>query len=240
MTGIRAVLFDVDGTLLDSNDAHAHAWLDALRGHGKDVPYERIRALIGMGSDHLLRELADIDADSPEGRRLVERRSAVFKAHYLPDLGPLPGARMLVDRVRSRGLRCVVVTSSSAAEIADLLRAAAVADLVDVIVSADDADRSKPSPDLVEVALERLGLRPDEAILVGDTPYDVIAAKEAGVACIALRSGGYRDRELASAIAIYGGPAELASRLDDSPIIRGVEEGRMLRTTRAGRAAARG
>src|SRR5678815_3667765 len=106
MARVRAVLFDIDGTLLDSNDAHAHAWLDALRGHGKNVPFDLLRSKIGMGGDKLLREVADIDDESIEGRSITERRIALLKAHYLPDIGPLPGARALVDRLRSRGLVC--------------------------------------------------------------------------------------------------------------------------------------
>src|SRR6187549_1427258 len=114
MAHVRAVLLDIDGTLLDSNDAHAHAWLDALRGHGKNVPFDLVRSKIGMGGDKLLREVADIDEDSVEGRSITDRRIAIFKAHYLPDIGPLPGARAIVDRLRSRGLICAAVTSAKA------------------------------------------------------------------------------------------------------------------------------
>ncbi|MCL2723258.1 MAG: HAD family hydrolase [Polyangiaceae bacterium] len=244
MARIRAVLFDVDGTLLDSNDAHAHAWLDALRGHGKSFPFEQVRSRIGMGSARLLRELVNVDADSLEGRALVEHRSAIFKAHYLPDLGPLPGARVLVDRIRSRGLSCVAVTWSSASDLVDLLRVAAVADLMDHVVTSDDVDQTKPDPDLVEAALARASVSAEEAVFVGDTPYDIALANHAGVAAIALRSGGWKDAELEGAVAIYDGPAELASRLDHSPICQGLDEEavgvRRYAGLRARRAAMRG
>src|SRR3954453_19348968 len=98
MARIRAVLFDIDGTLLDSNDAHAHAWLDALRGHGRSVPFDLLRSKIGMNVEKLLRDIAGIDANSVEGRSINERRAAILKAHYLSDTGPFPGARVLVDR----------------------------------------------------------------------------------------------------------------------------------------------
>ena len=219
MARIRAVLFDIDGTLLDSNDAHAHAWLDSLRGHGRNVPFDLVRSKIGMGGDKLLAEVADIDHESVEGRAISERRSMIFKAHYLPDLGPFHGSRVLVDRLRSRGLVCAAVSSSSSEDIADLLRAAGGADLMDVVVSADDADRSKPDPDLVEIALDRIGVLPAEALMIGDTPYDIAAGERAGVPVVALRcGGGWTDHDLAGAIAIYDNPADLSSQLDRSPL----------------------
>ena len=238
MARVRAVLFDIDGTLLDSNDAHAHAWLDALRGHGINVPWDLVRRKIGMGGDKLLREVASIDHESVDGRSIAERRVALLKSHYLPDVGPFAGARVLVDRVRSRGMTCAAVTSASAADAADLLRAAAVADLMDHVVTADDADASKPDPDLVEIALDRLGLAPTEAMMIGDTPYDVEAAVRAGVPVIAFRSGGWKDEDLAGAIAIYDGPADMSAQLDRTPLVQGFDENELSSMTRV-RARAR-
>lgn len=224
MARIRAVLFDIDGTLLDSNDAHAHAWIDALRGHGTSVPFETVRSKIGMGGDKLLRAVAGIDVRSPEGRSINERRAAVLKQLYLPDVGPLPGARVLVDSLRSRGLTCVVVTSSTAADVADLLRTAAVADLIDGVITSDDADRSKPDPDLVAVALHQMRIGPSDAILVGDTPFDVEAGTRAGVGVVAFRSGGWKDADLDGALAIYDGPADLARHLEQSVFARHMDD----------------
>ena len=219
MARIRAVLFDIDGTLLDSNDAHAHAWLDCLRGHGRNVPFELVRSKIGMGGDKLLPQVAGLDAESVEGRAISDRRTMIMKAHYLPDVGPFHGSRVLVDRVRSRGLTCAAVSSASGDEIAELLSAAGVADLMDFVVSGDDADRSKPDPDLVAIALDRVGVSASEAIMIGDTPYDIQAATRAGVGSIALRcGGGWSDRDFAGALAIYDDPADLSSKLDSSPI----------------------
>ena len=224
MTRIRAVLFDIDGTLLDSNDAHAHAWLDALRGHGKDVPFDLVRSKIGKGGDKLLMELAGIDDGSPEGKVLSARRTAVFKAHYLPDLGPTPGGRALIERLRSRGLARAIVTSAGGDELADLMRQAAVVGMFDVLITSDDAEHSKPDPDLVKIALDKLNVGPREAVMIGDTPYDITAAARAGVSTIAFRSGGWKDRDLDGAIAIYDHPADLLSRLDQSPLALGVED----------------
>ncbi|MBN9167342.1 MAG: hydrolase [Myxococcales bacterium 68-20] len=238
MARIRAVLFDIDGTLLDSNDAHAHAWLDSLRGHGRNVPFEKLRSKIGMGGDKLLSEIAAIDHASVEGISISERRGMIFKAHYLPDLGPFHGARVLVDRLRSRGLVCAAVSSASASDIADLLRAAGVADLIDVVVSRDDADQSKPSPDLIEIALDRVDVTAAEALLIGDSPYDVEAGERAGVPVVALRCGGWSDSDLAGAIAIYDDPAALSSELDRSPLALDREsEPPSLRRTRTRRVA---
>jgi phosphoglycolate phosphatase-like HAD superfamily hydrolase len=219
MARIRAVLFDIDGTLLDSNDAHAHAWLDSLRGHGRNVPFEHVRSKIGMGGDKLLAAVASIDHESELGLSIAERRGVIFKAHYLPDLGPFHGSRVLVDRLRSRGLVCAAVSSASGNDIADLLRAAGVADLMDFVISADDVDRSKPDPDLVEVALDRVGVSAEEALMIGDTPYDIEAGERAGVAVVAVRCGGvWTDKDLRSAIAIYDDPADLSTQLDRSPL----------------------
>ena len=222
MARIRAVLFDIDGTLLDSNDAHAHAWLDALRGHGKDVPFDLVRSKIGKGGDKLLMEVAGIDDESPEGKLLGERRVAVFKAHYLPDLGPTPGGRALIERLRARGLARAIVTSASGDELADLMRQAAVVGMFDALITSDDAENSKPDPDLVTAALEKLGVGPREAVMIGDTPYDITAAARAGVSTIAFRSGGWKDRDLDGAIAIYDHPADLLARIDQSPLALGV------------------
>jgi phosphoglycolate phosphatase-like HAD superfamily hydrolase len=216
MARVHAVLFDIDGTLLDSNDAQAHAWLDSLRGHGRSVAFERVRSKIGMGAARLLFDLTGIEHTSVEGHSIAERRTAILKSYYLPDVGPFHGARMLVDRLRSRGLVCAALSpSASAGAVLDLLRAAGVADLIDVVVSSDDAD---PEENLVRSALERIGVPPQEAILVGDTPFDIEAGRRAGVGVVALRcGGGFSDHELAGAIAIYDDPAALSARLDNSP-----------------------
>lgn len=219
MARIRAVLFDIDGTLLESNDAHAHAWVEALRGHGHEIPFERVRPKIGMGGDKLLADLLAIDDDSTLGKAIKTSRASIMKASYLGDLGPFHGARMLVDMLRSRGLVCVAVSSASADDIADLLRAAGVADLMHEVVCADDADASKPDPDLIQVALDRLEIFADEAIMLGDTPYDIEAANRANVMAIAFRCGGHwTDRDFHGAVAIFDDPADLAAHLDNSPL----------------------
>jgi HAD superfamily hydrolase (TIGR01509 family) len=215
----RGVILDVDGTLLDSNDAHARAWVVALAEHGHRVPFERVRPMIGMGGDKVLPELVGIEEDSPEGRSISTRRGEIFRTRYLPTLRAFPRVRELVARLEQRGDRVVVASSASEEDLGALLDRVGLRRLVDGATSKDDADRSKPDPDVVRAALGRLGMAPASVVMVGDTPYDVEAAKRAGVPTVALRSGGgWRDADFAGAAAIYDDAADLLAHLDQSPL----------------------
>lgn len=218
MRQFRGVIFDVDGTLVDSNDAHARAWTAALNEHGHDVRFEQVRKLIGMGSDHLLPETTNIEKASDQGQAIVQRRGQIFKEQYLPTIKPLPGAHDLVQRLHDDGVQLVVASSATKEELGALLTIAQVADLLPEQTSADDAKQSKPAPDIVLVALQRLGVSPEDAVMVGDTPYDIQAAHKAGVRVIALRCGGWQDEELAGALAIYDDPADLLVHYAESPL----------------------
>jgi HAD superfamily hydrolase (TIGR01509 family) len=220
---IRGVIFDVDGTLVDSNDAHARAWADALAEAGHRVPVERIRPLIGMGGDKLMREAAGIDADGAEGQSIVRRRGAIFRQEHVPRLRPFEGARDLCLALRARARKLAVASSAEDKDLDPLLRIAGVQDLLEGRASGDDAEASKPDPDIVLAALRDLACPSSDAILVGDTPYDVEAARRAGVACIGFRCGGWDDRGLAGAIAVYDGPLDLLANLASSPLVRGTD-----------------
>lgn len=220
MAHIQAVILDVDGTLVDSNDAHAQAWADALHAYGYDVETQRIRQLIGMGGDNLLPEVASLNKDSQQGSQISKRRSEVFKARYLAQVRPLPGARALITRLRDEGLKLIVASSAKADELEQLLAIAEVGALLPERTSADDVAHSKPDPDIIHVALEQLSLPASQAIMIGDTPYDLQAASKAGVKFIAFRSGGWSDPDLAGALAIYDTPADLLAHYDESPIAR--------------------
>jgi HAD superfamily hydrolase (TIGR01509 family) len=211
----RGVLLDVDGTLLDSNHAHARAWEEALLEEGFTPGFDRIRRLIGMGGDKVVPLLTGIPDEDPRAERLKERRGQIFRTRYLSRLRPFPVARTLLEELGRRGLVRVVATSASADDLAALLEQGGFSDQIDATVSSDDVDRSKPDPDIVATALEKAQLRPDEAVLVGDTPYDVAAARRAGVDAIAVRSGGWRDEELEGAIVIVDDVATLHARLDE-------------------------
>lgn len=218
MAQLRAVILDVDGTLVDSNDAHALAWVDAFAEAGHRVDYDHVRRLIGKGGDKLMPEVSGVEKESEEGEQISARRSTIFKERYLPSLRPFPRTRELLQRMRASGLRLVVASSAQGDELDPLLAVAGAGDLVGGKTSSSDAENSKPDPDIVEAALAKAGLRPDECLMLGDTPYDIEAAGKAGVDVIALRCGGWGDRELAAARAIYADPADLLARYDESPL----------------------
>lgn len=219
---VTTVLFDVDGTLVNSNDAHAHAWVRAFAEHDINVTFEAVRRLIGMGGDQLMPRVSGIDADSPAGERIRESRAAIFMRDYLPQLTPFTDAGALVSAIAARGYRSVAASSASKDELAPLLSIAGAERLLDAATSSDDAERSKPHPDIVTAALERAHASADEAVLIGDTPYDIEAGARAGVRVIAFRCGGWHDAELAGAVACYDGPWDLLARLESSPIARRV------------------
>jgi len=216
----RAVIFDVDGTLVDSNDAHAQAWVRALGERGRRVEFSRVRPLIGMGSDKLLPAVAGLAADSREGRAIVDRRREIFLDEYVPRLRPTRGARELLEWLRDDRLDLYVASSANADELEPLLRVAGADKMIESAASSDAAPRSKPDPDIVRAALDRTGCPAGDVIMIGDTPYDVEAALRAGISIIALRSGGWSDRDLAGAAAIYQDPADLLDHYDVSPFKR--------------------
>ena len=220
MALVHGAILDVDGTLVDSNDAHARAWVEAFRDLGFDVPYEKVRPLIGMGGDNLLPVAVGIEEDDPRGERLSKRRGEIFKEKYLRTLKPFPGTRALLKRLRREGLELAVASSASKDDLKPLLEIAQAADLIDSKTSSDDAENSKPDPDIIQAALKRLGMSPGDALMLGDTPYDIEAAGRAGVKTVAFRCGGWKDDGLKGAIAIYDGPADLLARFDGSPFAR--------------------
>lgn len=215
---LRVVLLDIDGTLIDSNDAHARAWVDAGAELGYRIPFDEVRPLIGMGGDKVMPQVIGIESESPDGKAFSERRSAIFKERYLPGIRAFPGTRDLVERIREAGLSVVIATSANRDEMKGLLQAAGVEDLIDDATSSSDADESKPDPDIVEAALETAGVDAGAAIMIGDTPYDVAASTRAGVGIIALRCGGWSDETLRGARAVYADPADLLANWDASPL----------------------
>lgn len=212
----RAVLLDIDGTLVDSNDAHARSWVDGLGEASHHCPFEEVRPLIGMGSDKLLERLLGLKKESPEGEALARRIGEIFLERYLPGVKPFPGVRDLLLRLRKDGLQLVAATSAERDKLHRLLEIAGVADLISDTASSQDVANSKPDPDIIHAALEQCTCPPEQVVMIGDTPYDLEACARAGIPCIAFRCGGWSDADLSGALAIYDGPADLLERYDAS------------------------
>jgi HAD superfamily hydrolase (TIGR01509 family) len=217
---IRGVLLDVDGSLLDSNDAHAEAFVRALAECGVNVPFAKVRRCIGMGSDKLLQAAAGLSKEDPRAEAVKKRKGEIFQSEYLSRLRPTPGARDLLLHLRDIGLKRVVASSAHGDELKKLMEQAGVADLVQEETSSSEVERSKPDPDIIHAALGKIALLPAEVVLLGDTPYDVEAGRKAGVGVIGVRCGGWSDAELAGALAVYADPAELLAWLAESPLAR--------------------
>jgi phosphoglycolate phosphatase-like HAD superfamily hydrolase len=211
-----AVILDVDGTLVDSNDAHARAWVEAFAEHGIAVPFEKVRRAIGMGGDKLMPFVAGIRDDSDPGRRISERRAEIFRTKYLPTVRPFPRVRELIERFLADELKLAVASSAKEDELDTLLDVAGVADVIGPRTSSDDADRSKPDPDIVHAALKQTGCEKEQTIMLGDTPYDLKAASRAGIAFVGVECGGWSRDDLTGAVEVYASPADLLDRYEDS------------------------
>jgi HAD superfamily hydrolase (TIGR01509 family) len=207
---VTTALFDVDGTLVDSNYLHSVTWWQAFAQAGYSVPMAAIHRAIGMGSDQLLDALLPGSRDTRADSDIRTAHSALY-ATYWSRLKPLSGAAELLRACRKSGMRVVLVSSADPPELAVLRAALDAEDAIDDATSAADVGQSKPAPDLVQVALRKAGARPEHAVFVGDTVWDVKACQRAGVPCIGLRSGGISGEELlqAGASAVFAGPADL-------------------------------
>jgi HAD superfamily hydrolase (TIGR01509 family) len=220
---IQAAIFDVDGTLVDSVDLHARAWQDAFRDFGHAIGFQNIREQIGKGGDQLMPVFLAPDELEARGQALEQHRSRIMKERYLQQIRPFPGVPQLFRRLRQEGIRIALASSAKADELQIYKRIAGIEDLVDEETSSDDAERSKPFPDIFQAALARLGdMDPAEAIVIGDTPYDAEAAGKAGLRAIGVLCGGFPEDWLRSAgcMAIYAGPEDLLARFDHSPFAK--------------------
>ena len=215
-----AVLFDIDGTLVDSVDLHARAWQEAFARFGKQLPYDAIRSQIGKGGDQLVATFLDEAEAERFGEDLEEYRTGLFQRSYLPRAKPFPGARDLLARLKRGGALVGLASSCKRTELGYHLRMLGGASLVDAATTADDAERSKPHPDVFQACLERLDVEARDSVAVGDSPFDAEAAGRAGIATVGVLSGGFPERALRSAgcVAIYEGPADLLDHLASSPL----------------------
>jgi HAD superfamily hydrolase (TIGR01509 family) len=216
---MKAILFDLDGTLVDSNDRHVDAWNAVFRAAGHRFTRQQLHDLIGKGADNLVPSLLPGIAHE-ESARLEQAHGPIFKSRYLSSVKPFPGAHDLLLHCHRAGLKVVLATSASSEERDHYVDLLAIREIVDDSTTADDVEHTKPRPDIFQSALRKAGVTASEAVVVGDTPYDIAAARSAGLAAVAVRSGGFADRQLIGAIAIYDGVAAILADFDRSPLGR--------------------
>ena len=211
----RAWLFDVDGTLVDTNDLHAAAWREAFLHFGHQVSFEAIRWQVGKGGDNLIPSLLP-DLGQDERAALEAWRGDLFKRCYMPRAVPFEGVRALFERIVADGAKVVLASSSGEAEVAFYLGLIGAEDLVAASTSKDDAESSKPCPDIFEAALAKPRLPAAEAVVVGDSVWDMKAASRTGLRAIGFRCGGFPEAALleAGARALFDGPTDLLARYD--------------------------
>ena len=218
---VKAVIFDIDGTLVDSVDLHAQAWQEALRRYGHDVAFDDIRQQIGKGGDQLIPVFLNREQQKQYGKQLEEDRGQIWKSKYMSRVRPFPKVRELVQRIRDDGKQIALASSAKGDELEFYKRVAHIDDLIEKETSADDAERSKPYPDIFQAAMAKLhGVSAAEAVVIGDSPYDAEAAGKIGIRSIGVRSGGFPDGQLWAAgyVAIYDGCADLLENYAKSPL----------------------
>nr|WP_294526155.1 HAD family phosphatase [uncultured Rhodopila sp.] len=214
----QAIIFDVDGTLVDSVDLHARSWQDAFRDFGHDIDARAIRGHIGKGRDQLMPVFLSKGNLDRQGDAIAAHRSALFKERYLPLVIAFPGVRDLFLRLRQDRRTIALASSARDEELEIYKRIAGIAELTDTQTSSDDAERSKPHPDIFHAALARLnGIEPRDTIVVGDTPYDAEAAGKAGLRTIGVLCGGFPEQDLrrTGCFAIYRDPADMLRRYEE-------------------------
>ena len=218
LSSVLAFIFDIDGTLIDSNELHVDSWDRAFREFGKRFSREKLRAQIGKGSDQYLPEFLTPNEIKRFGKQLDEYRSDLFRKEYLPRVHPFPKVHELFQRLRDDDKRIVLASSGKKADTKYYVDLLNISDLIDGCVSGDDADSSKPAPDIFTASLEKLGdISSVDAVTVGDTRFDVEAARKAGLQTIALLCGGTPESVLleTGAIAIYRDPADFLAQYDE-------------------------
>lgn len=212
-----AFIFDIDGTLIDSVDFHAEAWQRTLAHFGFTVPYPLIRSQIGKGGDQLLPVFVPAEALARLRDEIEKYRGALFAREYLPRIKPFPRVRDLFLRIKRDGYLVGLASSANTKEVTAYKTLAGISDLIDAETSSSDVDCSKPCPDVFEVAVDKLSVARDKAIVIGDTPHDATAARGAGLRIVGVLSGGFPEQDLrdAGCIGIYRDPANLLERYDE-------------------------
>lgn len=218
---VKAVIFDIDGTLVDSVDLHAHAWQEAFRHFGHEIKFHVVRRQIGKGSDKLVPHFLPPHENQRIGEELDKYRSDLWKREYLRRVEPFPRVRELFDRILADGKQVVLASSANGDDLEAYKKIAGIDRVIRRQTSSDDVENSKPDPDVIHAAMAKLHhVTPEETIMVGDTPYDAVAAANAGVRTIGVLCGGWSEQELreAGCIAAYRDPSDLLVHYSRSPL----------------------
>jgi HAD superfamily hydrolase (TIGR01549 family) len=214
---IKHFIFDIDGTLLDSNDFHAQAWVQAFDAYGIKIPFKSVRRFMGKGADQLLPEFLSRIEIKEIGKDLDKLSGEIFKRKYLAKVRPFPQVRALFKRIRQSGGRIALASSSDAEEVKKYEQIANIQDLVEHSTSADDADKSKPAPDVFHAALKLLGHpKHDTVLVIGDSPFDALAAKKAKLLAVGVLCGGFTKRILKAngCLEVFEDPRDLLKSIE--------------------------
>lgn len=216
---LKAVLCDLDGTLLDSNHFHAEAWQRTFAEFGIKISFEDAVKQIGKGGDQVIPYFVPASKCEELETPIKEFRKNLFHREYMDRIVPFSDARRLLERMKQEGLRIAVASSSDKGDLEAFLMLLKIHDLVEENTTSDDADKSKPSPDIFQAALKRLGIEPHEALVLGDTPWDLEAAEKAGIPAVAVTCGGWTVEQLqdAGAIKVYRDAADILRNFEGSP-----------------------
>lgn len=212
---LEAMILDVDGTLVDSNDFHAEAWQRAFSHFGKDLPFDLIRSQIGKGGDLLVPDLLDARDMQKFSKQLKDYRKKLFREQYLQKVRPFDGTKDVLETLHERGMRLFLASSADPDDVKHFTALIGIENLIEGSTSSADVEFSKPSPEIFEAALEKLGTAAERSLVVGDTPYDVLAAHRASLPVAAVLSGGFDRGTLDKAEFLFDDLADLLRRFEE-------------------------
>ncbi|HVG24273.1 MAG TPA: HAD family hydrolase [Thermoanaerobaculia bacterium] len=213
-TLMQAILLDIDGTLVDSNDKHTDCWVQAFAHFGKEVDWKLIRPQMGKGGDLLVPDTLNAREMRAFGEPLKKYRGELWKDEYMKSVQPFPGVRESIRAIADRGIKLAFASSSNPDEVEYYVELLGVGDLLEGTTSKEDAQFSKPSPEIFQAALERVKSDPARTIVVGDTPYDILAAHRSALPVVALRCGGFAEELLAKAEFVFDDLNAMTRELD--------------------------
>jgi HAD superfamily hydrolase (TIGR01549 family) len=212
---LQGLLFDIDGTLVDSNDYHARCWIEAFAHFDKFFDYQFIRHQIGKGGDLLVPDVLNAKEMRKFGEKVKKYRTKLYKEKYLEQVKPFPFVESLFEAVRANEIRIALASSSNEEEVEYYTRLLNAEEFIEGSTSKSDAQFSKPSPEIFEAAVERAGSDPKFTFAVGDTPYDILAAHRIAMPVIAVLSGGFERDLLAKAEFVLNDAGEIPGKFDD-------------------------